>query len=97
MGSTVTFGQSVVVKSLTPQVGDVVLFASNQEPILHRLVARVGTYFLHAGDGSVSSASLARERDVIGVAIGFYRKPTLRQRYLAVKRVAAGILNRIAS
>jgi hypothetical protein len=67
MAPTLPLGAEVLARAGAPRVGDVVLLATAGEPIVHRLVARLGPLFVHAGDAPGGGAGLCRARDVLGV------------------------------
>jgi hypothetical protein len=58
---------AVLARAGRPRVGDVVLLETHGELVVHRLVARLGPLFVHAGDAPGSAAGLCRARDLLGV------------------------------
>jgi signal peptidase I len=61
-------GQSVVVKcGLEPAVGDVVLFRSNSQIMVHRVTARAGPWLMTWGDANWLPDEPVEVSDVIGV------------------------------
>jgi hypothetical protein len=68
MAPTLRAGQSVIVRAGEPEVGDVVLIEHAGAVTLHRLVARVGSRFVHAGDAEGVGAGLCAARDIVGIA-----------------------------
>ncbi len=77
MAPTLRPGQSVPVRRGTPAVGDVVLLDTPGAPTLHRLVAKVGARWVHAGDMLGAGAGWCRERDILAIAALPRRTPGL--------------------
>jgi len=67
MAPTLALGAEVLARAGRPRVGDVVLLETPGEPIVHRLVARLGPLFVHAGDAPGAGVGLCRAGDVLGV------------------------------
>ena len=94
MSPTVELGASVRVMRRAPRVGDVVLLASPGGYTLHRLVARLGPRFVHAGDAPRSEGGLCRAGDVLAVAELPSRTPPLALRARAIASALAGLIIR---
>ncbi len=84
MAPTVLAGATVTARAGKPALGDVVLVRSPDGFTLHRLIARLGPRWVHAGDAPGSGAGLCRARDVLAVAELPRRVPGRRARALAI-------------
>jgi hypothetical protein len=96
MAPTVRAGDSVTARSGAARAGDVVLVRSREGFTLHRLVARLGPRWVHAGDAHGSGAGLCRPDDVLAVADLPPRLPAWPRRLTSVARaVASSLLRRL--
>ena len=77
MSPTLRPGESVPVRRGIPALGDVVLLDTAGAPTLHRLVARLGPRWVHAGDLAGAGAGWCRDRDILGIAALPRRAPGL--------------------
>lgn len=84
MQPTLVLGESVVVERRAPRVGEVALLATPGQPTLHRLIARVGRRWVHAGDARAARPGMALDEEVLGVADLPARVPPLGRRLALV-------------
>jgi hypothetical protein len=68
MQPTLVLGESVTVERRAPSAGEVALLDTPGVPTLHRLIARVGRRWVHAGDARHAEAGLAFDEQILGVA-----------------------------
>jgi hypothetical protein len=96
MAPTLRAGEAVLVRAGTPAEGDVVLLRAAGALTLHRLVARLGPRWVHAGDAPGVQAGLCRPGDVLGVAdLPRRPSPLPRRAWLTLVAVGRGALHRV--
>ncbi|HUS63371.1 MAG TPA: S24/S26 family peptidase [Kofleriaceae bacterium] len=96
MAPTLCAGETVLVRAAPPSVGDVVLLHAAGALTLHRLVARVGARWVHAGDAPGVQAGLCRSGDVLGVAdLPRRPSPLVRRGWLTLVAFGRGALHRV--
>lgn len=91
MEPTIPRGARIRVAETRPaaiRAGDVVIFATAAGFVTHRVVARLGRWLLHAGDGATAAPGLVRADRVLGRVLLPRRAPPLGDRVRAAVRVA---------